>query len=259
MPQAVVALGGNLGDVPATFRAALRLLREHDQIRDLRVSSLYSSDPMGAVAGGVFINAASVFETTLEPLALLDLLQAIELRCGRMRDVHWGPRSLDLDLIFFDSDIIADPRLIVPHPHAWYRRFVLAPIEELCPDFPHPVLQRTIRDLYSALLAPEFELAAGGAFDDDQLRSVVADFANVTLITTESPPQSQASIGVWFAATQRMSESGTAPLLPPNWLLASVDESDEPLESSFAAQFIRDVLTAARGAITRSRTMLDEF
>jgi 2-amino-4-hydroxy-6-hydroxymethyldihydropteridine diphosphokinase len=109
MVRCAISLGGNLGNVPDTFAEAVRLLTSSPGITELRTSRLYLTAPMGAVAGDAFYNAACVFETTLSPLDVLDLLQQIEDHCGRVRTVHWGPRTLDLDLILYGEDIIQSP------------------------------------------------------------------------------------------------------------------------------------------------------
>ncbi len=173
MTLCAISLGGNVGDVPATMAAAVQLLTSSGDISDLRMSRLYRTAPVGAVAGDVFHNAAAVFETTLSPLDLLELLQQIEDRCGRIRTVHWGSRTLDLDLLLYGDEILGDDilqsppmasagtllrsvanesHLIVPHPALWYRRFVLDPLVELIPDVVHPVFHQTIRQLRDRLL-----------------------------------------------------------------------------------------------------------
>ena len=123
MPRCHIALGGNLGDVEETFHWALARLGGTDPSTVTRVSSVFRTRPVGPHAGGEFTNAAAEIETDLEPLALLDLLQDLERRAGRTPGEHWGPRPLDLDLIFYADQMIDMPRLRVPHPACWYRRF----------------------------------------------------------------------------------------------------------------------------------------
>ncbi len=152
MVQCAISLGGNLGDVPARFSHALGLLDASGAVSDVRRSRGYRTAPMGFAAGEAFHNAAAVFETKLAPLDVLDLLQDIEQRCGRVRTVHWGPRTLDLDLLLYAEQFLETPRLTVPHPGLWYRRFVLDPLVELIPDAVHPVFAATIRELHARLL-----------------------------------------------------------------------------------------------------------
>ncbi|MBA3313896.1 MAG: 2-amino-4-hydroxy-6-hydroxymethyldihydropteridine diphosphokinase, partial [Planctomycetaceae bacterium] len=132
--------------MPAAFAAALRRLDGSD-LRVGAVSRIYSTPPMGSAAGGPFSNAAASIETSLDPIALLDRLLSVEDAMGRSRDVRWGPRSLDLDLIFYGSQIIDSPRLRVPHPGCWYRRFVLDPLDEVAPHAIHPETGQTVREL----------------------------------------------------------------------------------------------------------------
>lgn len=165
MTRCHIALGGNLGDVWATFAAALGRLRS-DDLRVVAVSSLYTTHPMGADAGGPFLNAAAAIETTLDPLPLLDRLLAIEDQLGRRREMRWGPRAIDLDLVFYGDEVIRHPRLRVPHPGCWYRRFVLDPLEEIAPDAVHGESGETIRSLKTRLLSRPVHVAC----DDDETR-----------------------------------------------------------------------------------------
>lgn len=156
MVRCAISLGGNIGDVPSAFAEAVRLLESSSHLFALKTSRIYRTAPMGVAAGDPFHNAAAVFETKLAPLNLLDLLQDVERRCGRVRTVHWGPRTLDLDLLLYGDEVIDSPRLTVPHPALWYRRFVLDPLAELIPEAVHPVFRQTIRSLRSRLLVRPF-------------------------------------------------------------------------------------------------------
>ncbi|MCA9065693.1 MAG: 2-amino-4-hydroxy-6-hydroxymethyldihydropteridine diphosphokinase, partial [Planctomycetaceae bacterium] len=146
----LIALGGNLGDSRAIFEQAYSVLSEH-QVHVIRRSSVLQSAPMGQNAGDVFCNAAALVETTHAPAELLAVLHRVELSCGRTRQIHWGPRTLDLDLIAFADQVIDTPQLVVPHPHCWYRRFVLEPVQEISPDWTHPLLQLSATDLLARL------------------------------------------------------------------------------------------------------------
>jgi len=152
MCRGYIALGGNLGDVAATFTEALSRLDAHAQIEVRAKSSNYRTAAVGEHAGDEFVNAAAELATTLQPLELLDELQTAEDALGRTRELHWGPRTLDLDLIQYDQLVIDSPKLILPHPHGWYRRFVLDPVVEIAPQLNHPSFQRTYRELREQLL-----------------------------------------------------------------------------------------------------------
>lgn len=133
-----LALGGNQGDVPATLKAACDELAAHPEISRLYCSGLYTTQPVGIDAGQAFINAAVRCETTLAPEELLTLCQQVEAGAGRVRFVHWGPRTLDIDIVGYGDLICQTPRLTLPHPAAWYRRFVLDPLCQIAADWIHP-------------------------------------------------------------------------------------------------------------------------
>ena len=151
MHRCHIALGGNLGDVRQTFASALRLLAGPD-LNVVTVSRLYATPPMGSRSGGAFLNAAATLETELSPAALLERLLSIETDLGRTRKIHWGPRPIDLDLILCGEAIIEQPRLRLPHPACWHRRFVLDPLAEIAPEAIHPEANETVAGLRNLLL-----------------------------------------------------------------------------------------------------------
>ncbi len=130
---AYIGLGANLGDARQTIAAAIDTLRQSSGILTLKRAPLYSSDPVDA-QGPIFINTVVAIDTTLEPLNLLDLLQAIEQAHGRERPYRNAPRTLDLDLLLYGELAIEIPRLSVPHPRMHQRAFVLRPLQDLAPD-----------------------------------------------------------------------------------------------------------------------------
>lgn len=138
MSLAYLALGANLGDPVATLTAAFTALEQLPASTLLRRSSLYRTAPIGLAAQPDFINAAAVLSTPLPPHDLLQALQAIEQAFGRRRDIHNGPRTLDLDLLLYDAREIASPQLSVPHPRLHLRAFVLQPLAEIAPDLSIP-------------------------------------------------------------------------------------------------------------------------
>jgi 2-amino-4-hydroxy-6-hydroxymethyldihydropteridine diphosphokinase len=136
MASAIVALGGNVGDVRATFKRVIVDIRHMAQATLLARSSDYATPPWGDEQQARFINACIEIETGLAPLPLLRVLQGIEQRFGRDRskERRWGPRSLDLDLIAYADIAMEEPELTLPHPRLFERAFVLVPLAEIAPD-----------------------------------------------------------------------------------------------------------------------------
>jgi len=131
---AYVALGANLADPANQVRAACEALARLPQSRLLRASSLYRTAPVGIAHQPDFINAVAALETTLAPHDLLAALFAIEADFGRRRDYHHAPRTLDLDLLLYNAQVIDSPQLTLPHPRMHLRAFVIAPLLEIAPD-----------------------------------------------------------------------------------------------------------------------------
>ena|ERR1700753_1328038 len=133
---ALIALGGNVGDVRATFARAIPEICCIAQARLVARSSDYITPPWGDLAQPPFINACIAVETGLDALALLSALQEIEQQFGRERSAErrWGPRTLDLDLIAYDDISMQSPALTLPHPRLFERAFVLVPLHEIAPD-----------------------------------------------------------------------------------------------------------------------------
>jgi len=134
--QAWIGLGGNLGDAVATLHAALQELDGLPQTRLVRASKFYRTPAWGVAEQPDFINAVALLDTRLSPRDLLDALLDIERAFGRERhrSERWGPRVLDLDLLLYDSAVIDEPGLCVPHPHLHERAFALLPLVEITPD-----------------------------------------------------------------------------------------------------------------------------
>lgn len=138
MAHVYIALGANLADPLSTLKQAVQTLQQHPELHHFKVSSFYRSKPMGPQDQPDYVNAVAEFHTVLAPLTLLDELQAIEQQYGRQRLRHWGPRTLDLDLLLYDHQQIQEPRLTVPHPGLAERDFVVVPLAELAPQLQLP-------------------------------------------------------------------------------------------------------------------------
>ena len=151
MADVLIALGGNVGDVRATFNKAIAHICGMAQAALLARSSDYATPPWGEPQQNRFVNACIEIETSLDPHALLFTLHKIEQKFGRDRDreTRWGPRTLDLDLLAYDDVTIAKPELTLPHPRLFDRAFVLVPLAEIVPD--RVIAGRKVRDALAQL------------------------------------------------------------------------------------------------------------
>ncbi|MCR9118483.1 MAG: 2-amino-4-hydroxy-6-hydroxymethyldihydropteridine diphosphokinase [bacterium] len=148
MNEALISLGGNLGNPGEAIAAALRHLHANTQITVQRTSSYYRTPAIGgADQQPDFLNAAALLETDLSPHELLAVLQLAEETFGRTRDQRWDARSLDLDLLLFGADVIQDDVLELPHRRMSFRRFVIEPAAEIAPELIHPSTGRSLEQL----------------------------------------------------------------------------------------------------------------
>ena len=147
---AYVALGTNLGNLRENLDEALKRLAAQG-LSLTKVSTYIDTDPYGVTDQPRFLNAVCEVRTELSAQALLKMLLATELEMGRVRLRHWGERIIDLDLIFYGDDVINEPDLVVPHPDMQNRDFVLRPLAEIAPSKMHPVLHKTIAELWQDL------------------------------------------------------------------------------------------------------------
>lgn len=192
MPQCWIALGGNQGRVDETFERALDLINQTEETRVSRPSGHYTTSPVGTFAGGQFLNAVAQLETSLTPFELLAQLQVIETALGRVRTIHWGPRTLDLDVLFYGNSgelVLDSPTLTLPHPHLWYRRFVLDPLSEISPLLVHPLIGSTVQNLVQRLeIRPLVCTLSGGnaSMRSDLEQQASRAFPEVRWITPDS-------------------------------------------------------------------------
>jgi len=150
--RALLALGSNQGDRAGYLLSGLSALSRAD-VRPLRLSRVYETDPLGPPGQGRYLNQVALVETGLEPEALLRLLLSVEKAHGRVRAERYGPRTLDLDLLDYEGRVLDLPGLTLPHPRMHARAFVLVPLLEVAPRWRHPVLGRTARELLAGLEA----------------------------------------------------------------------------------------------------------
>ncbi len=149
---AFISVGANLGDKLANCRFGITRLTELAGVADLVRSPFYQTAPVDYLDQDWFVNAAVRFQTTLAPLALLEHIAVIQRQAGRRGDkIRFGPRRLDLDIIFYGQRVIQTPRLEIPHPRMHKRRFVLQPICDIDPQFRHPVEGQSVQRLLERL------------------------------------------------------------------------------------------------------------
>jgi 2-amino-4-hydroxy-6-hydroxymethyldihydropteridine diphosphokinase len=149
MPSVLLGLGANQGDRDANLRAAVAGLRRFLDVR--AVSAVYETAPMYETDQPAFLNLAVLAGTDLPPAALLEALKALERRLGRMPAVRFGPRAIDIDIVFYDDRVIDEPDLTVPHRAMAERGFVLAPAADVAPGWRHPQTGRTVAELLADL------------------------------------------------------------------------------------------------------------
>ena len=146
--RAYVGLGSNLGDLRANIRRALEALDAREGITVAGVSSFVLTNPVGGPPGqGTYLNAAAALDTTLSPRELLGTCVEIEKSLGRTREVHWGPRTMDIDILLYGDQVVREPGLEIPHPRMHERGFVLCPLSEIAPEARHPVLGKTVAEM----------------------------------------------------------------------------------------------------------------
>lgn len=148
---AYIALGSNMGDREDYLNGAVNALKNIKGCKVKKVSAFLETAPYGVTDQADFLNGCLELETLLYPLELLDELHCIEKDAGRERIVHWGPRTLDLDLIFYDDLVLEENNLCIPHVEMHKRKFVLEPMAEIAPYKRHPVYGKTIREMLEEL------------------------------------------------------------------------------------------------------------
>lgn len=148
---AYLSIGSNMGDKERYLNEAVAALKEDSNIKNVCVSDYIVTKPYGGVSQDDFLNGCVRLETLYYPEELLHKLQELEQAAGRERKVHWGPRTLDLDILFYDKEVLETKDLVIPHPDLENRTFVLKPMCELSKNFRHPILQKTMEQLLKAL------------------------------------------------------------------------------------------------------------
>lgn len=142
--KAYLSVGSNMGERKKYLEDGIEALKAHPLIKQVKVSELIETAPYGGVEQADFLNAAIGLETLMEPEELLEALHNIENSAGRERILRWGPRTLDLDILFFDQLVYESDTLVIPHPDLHNREFVLKPLSTIAPNYRHPLLGMTV-------------------------------------------------------------------------------------------------------------------
>lgn len=146
MALAYLALGSNVGDREGYLQNALAYLKKN-KIKIIQSSSVYETEPFGFKEQPWFLNMVIAIETQEQPSGLLTITQRAEKNAGRQRIFKWGPRTLDIDILFYNNEIIKTKNLTIPHPSLHERNFVLKPLLDIAPDFYHPVFKKPLQKL----------------------------------------------------------------------------------------------------------------
>lgn len=149
--DAYIAVGSNLGDKEKYITDAIDLLNKRNNIKVIKSSKLIVTKPYGGVKQDDFVNGAVYIKTFLTPQKLLDVLHEVEAKANRKREIHWGPRTLDLDIIFYEGVVMNTDTLTIPHIDMQNRMFVLEPLMELCPSYLNAITNKTVYQMYQEL------------------------------------------------------------------------------------------------------------
>jgi 2-amino-4-hydroxy-6-hydroxymethyldihydropteridine diphosphokinase len=154
MTEVYLALGSNVGDSPALFKQAMSLLAK-DVLTDIKQAPIYITKPVGYTDQPNFLNTVISGQTDLAPGELLTRVKQLEHEIGRIKRFHWGPREIDIDIIFYGGLLLETPDLVIPHPRLYERDFVLAPLHDLNPDLLDPSSGQTVSQLLANLQADQ--------------------------------------------------------------------------------------------------------
>jgi len=152
---AYLSLGSNMGNRQENLVQGLEFLKNCSGIDLVKVSSFYETEPVGYEDQDWFLNAVAEIATNLSPQELLGVVAEVEKELGRVRTIRWGPRTLDVDILFYGQELIVEENLEVPHPRIQERAFVLQPLAEIAPDLIHPYYGQTIEEMLENLAEPE--------------------------------------------------------------------------------------------------------
>lgn len=182
MVDCLLGLGSNVGNRAAQLDAAVQLICGHPQIQRVSISNYHATQPVGGPTGQEpFLNAALRIRTSLPVPDLFAVLQDVERRLGRRRAERWGPRTIDIDILLFGSEVVTSCDLMVPHPRMAVRRFVLEPACEVAADMQHPITRATIAELLARLARPPHFVAITGYWPEQAANLAITAAAIVDL------------------------------------------------------------------------------
>ena len=142
-----LSLGSNMGDKLSYLENAVEAIKNDVNCRLMKISDFVITEPYGPVQQDEFLNGCIMIRTLYSPNELLAFLQSLEAKANRTRDVHWGPRTLDLDILLFDDLVMDSDNLVIPHPEMHKRDFVLTPLTQIAPNAVHPLYNVRIKDI----------------------------------------------------------------------------------------------------------------
>jgi len=146
--EVYLGLGSNIGDRLKYLLYIIELISNNPNCSLINSSSIYETTPYGSTEGDNYYNGVINIKTSLDPAELLELMKQFELKAGRKKEkIKWGPREIDIDILFYNNFIYNNEKLNIPHPEILIRDFVLIPLNEIAPDFVHPITNRKIRDI----------------------------------------------------------------------------------------------------------------
>lgn len=149
--RAYLGIGSNMGDKEKYLKEAIDLLEKEEKIRVVKISDFIVTEPYGGVEQDDFLNGAVAVDTLFSPEELLACVNEIEKKQGRERIIHWGPRTLDIDILLYDEEVVWEENLKIPHIEMHKRSFVLEPLSMIAPEAKHPLLQKTVFALWQDL------------------------------------------------------------------------------------------------------------
>lgn len=255
MPRALLGLGANLGDGRAQLDAATDALAQHVGIQLIAHSAWRETRPIGGPANQPrYVNGAALLETSLAPHALWREMSDIETSAGRERHERWGPRTLDLDLLLYDEQVIDDAVLTVPHPRLALRRFVLEPAAEIAATMRHPVLDRTLGELAHHVAVTRSYAAIIGRSSVAR-RELAAQIAQLMqAVVVEFPENGSAPAQLRAMAASAQPAQASSWLVAASWSEQSFLMGTQPLDRHVELSLLQRLLIAVQDGASRLDT-----